>query len=324
MEKKALLIDITRCVGCNACQDGCQEQNGLPDLSTNQSDAHWSKLLGVDVSKLTDKEDKLTDKEKEELKDNLKNKFKDKLSDNVFTALRSFPDIGPSGDDVYVRQLCRHCNEPACKSVCLVDAFTKTKEGAVVYDGDKCIGCRNCIQACPFYVPRYEWSKTFPRVKKCVLCHDRIANGQPTACAEACANSLGEDDAATMFGDYDEMVTIAEARMKAKPKSDENPDGYEQKIYGLKEVGGTTVLYLSSLPFEQLGFDTKLDKDGNPAAGFNAKLEEGDMPDRTMRALSKVPYVVGVGAVVLGGIWWITNRRHEVEKHEANNDSHNK
>jgi formate dehydrogenase iron-sulfur subunit len=111
---------------------------------------------------------------------------------------------------------------------------------------------------------------------------------------------------------------------KAQNRIAENPDGYVQKIYGLKEVGGTTVLYLSAVPFENLGFDTKLDKDGKPVAGFNAKLEEGDRPDRTMRAHSKVPYVVGVGAVALSGIWWITNRRHEVEQHEANNDSHNK
>ena len=285
---KALLIDITRCVGCNECQNACQKQNGLPELSGDETG---------------------------------------RLSDKAYTALRDC-------NGVSVRQLCRHCHEPACKSVCLVDAFKQTDEGAVLYDGNKCIGCRNCIQACPFYVPRYEWSKTFPRVKKCVLCSEMDKQGktkqkQPTACAEACAKTFedmgdGKEAAATMFGDYNEMVAIATKRMTGKPKSDENPDGYVQKIYGLKEVGGTTVLYLSAVPFEKLGFDTKLDKDGNPAAGFNAKLEEGDMPDRTMRALSKVPYVVGVGAVVLGGIWWITNRRHEVEKHEANNDSHNK
>jgi len=272
-QKKALLIDISRCVGCNACQDACQEQNGLP---TDLSD-----------------------------------EGKGRLSDKVFTALRECRGLAPDGDDVYVRQLCRHCQEPACKSVCLVDAFTKTAEGAVLYDGGKCIGCRNCLQACPFYVPKYEWGKAFPRVKKCVLCHGRIANGQDTACAEACPYD------ATNFGGYDEMVAEANKRMGGEP------DKYVQRIYGLTEVGGTTVLFLSAVPFEKLGFDTKLE-DGTTPAGFDAKLHDGAMPPLTGKALSKVPNVVCIGAALLGGIWWITNRRHEVEQQESHsNDSHN-
>jgi formate dehydrogenase iron-sulfur subunit len=283
-QKKALLIDISRCVGCNACQDACQGQNKLPELSGGETG---------------------------------------KLSDKAYTALREY-------DGVHVRQLCRHCHEPACKSVCLASAFHQTPEGAVLYNGDKCIGCRNCIQACPFYIPKYEWKSneyerdgekhgwkgTFPRVKKCVLCSERIANGQAPSCADACHEQLG-DESATTFGDYEEMVAEAKRRIS------EDPDGYVQRIYGLTEVGGTTVLFLSAVPFEQLGFDTKLE-DGTTPAGFDAKVHDDAFPPLTGKALSKVPNVVAIGAALLGGVWWITNRRHEVEKHESHsNDSHN-
>jgi len=272
--RKALLIDTTKCIGCNACQDACQEENKLPELSDEQK--------GV-------------------------------LSDKAYTALVKYEGKSKEGDDIFVRQLCRHCNEPACLSVCLVDAFHKTPEGAVLYDGQKCIGCRNCMQACPFYVPKYEWSSTFPRVKKCVLCSTRISNGQQTACAEACEGTGTE---ATVFGDFDDLVAEANKRIT------EEPDKYVPRIYGLKEVGGTTVLYLSSVPFEEIGFDTKLHVDTMPH-GFDPKLKEGAMPPLTMRALSKVPNVVGIGAVLLSGIWWITNRRHEVQENETahHNDS---
>jgi formate dehydrogenase iron-sulfur subunit len=258
--QKALLIDISRCIGCNACQDACPEQSKLEKVKEG-------------------------------------------------AAITSLRTCSVKDEEVYVRQLCRHCKEPACKSVCLVDAFTKTAEGAVLYDGDKCIGCRNCMQACPFYVPIYEWGSTFPRVRKCVLCSERIAKeGEVTACAEACSYE------ATNFGDFDDMVAEANRRLGEEPE-------YVQRIYGLKEVGGTTVLYISKVPFEQLGFDAKL-ADGTTPDGFIPKVGDGPMPELTGRALAKVPNVVCVGAALLGGIWWITNRRHEVEQNEANNDSH--
>ena len=93
-----------------------------------------------------------------------------------------------------VRRLCMHCEEPACASACLVGALKKTSYGPVVYDKDKCIGCRYCMIACPNSVPKYEWSKLAPYVKKCDMCWERVAQGQRTACAEACPTG------ATFFG----------------------------------------------------------------------------------------------------------------------------
>src|SRR5512139_4004798 len=208
MQPKALLIDLTMCIGCNACQDACKKENGLPEESES------------------------------------------KLSATAYTALEEH-------DGVYVRRMCQHCAEPTCVSVCPVGAFEKTEAGPVLYDENKCIGCRYCMQACPFQVPLYEWSSTFPRVRKCVLCSHRIAKGLPTACAEASPTG------ATMFGDRDELVRIAHERMKAEPEK------YVQKLYGEREVGGTSVLYLSSVPFEQLGFKTNLQEAALPALTWN-------------------------------------------------------
>ncbi|HAP36614.1 MAG TPA: 4Fe-4S ferredoxin [Bacteroidetes bacterium] len=254
VKKKAMLIDITLCVGCNACQTACKEVNHMP----------------VDEEKA--------------------------LSTTAYTALNEY-------DGVFVRRMCQHCDDPTCASVCPVGAFTKMPEGPVVYDVDKCIGCRYCMQACPFQVPRYEWSNTYPRVQKCTMCHERLAQGLPTACSEACPTG------ATKFGDRDDLLKEAYERLAAEP------DKYVQKIYGEKEVGGTSVLYITSVPFENLGFRTT--------------LQTTALPQLTWNALSKIPGVVTVGGTLLFGIWWITNRRHEVKEfeqklHDTNHSNHGK
>lgn len=191
----------------------------------------------------------------------------------------------------YSRRLCMHCADPACASVCPVGALQKTALGPVVYDETRCIGCRYCLLACPFQVPVYEWSQQLPRVKKCDMCYERQKAGLPTACAEACPTS------ATISGDLDELVAEAQRRIA------ENPEQYYDHIYGLKEVGGTSVLFLSAVPFGQLGLRTH--------------LEQEPLPVLTWRVLSLIPDIVAVGTVLLGGVWWITHRREEVVAAES-------
>ena len=89
-------------------------------------------------------------------------------------------------------------------------------------------------------------------------------------------------------------------RRGATSASPRSPEQYYSKIYGVQEVGGTAVLYLSAVPFEQIGLRT------------NVPTEP--LPETTWRVLELVPDVVSTGAVLLGGIWWITNRRAEVAK----------
>ncbi|MDR3764810.1 MAG: 4Fe-4S dicluster domain-containing protein [Acidobacteriota bacterium] len=196
-------------------------------------------------------------------------------------------------NDKFMRRLCQHCEHPACVSVCPVGAFQKTPEGPVVYDVKKCIGCRYCMLACAFSVPKYEWQKLNPRVRKCIMCPDRIAKGQPTACAEACPTG------ATKFGEREDLVREAQDRIR------QNPGNYIDHIYGLNEVGGTGVLMLSSVPFEPFGLP-KLDRIG-----------ETPLPEYTGRVMKLMPDFIPLWGLILGGVYWVSNRREEVAEVEA-------
>jgi formate dehydrogenase iron-sulfur subunit len=190
----------------------------------------------------------------------------------------------------FTRRLCMHCLEPTCVSVCPVAALQKTSLGPVIYDETRCIGCRYCMLACPFQVPAYEWSRRLPRVKKCDMCYQRQLAGQPTACSEICPTG------ATISGDRDELIAEARRRIAESPKE------YYDHIYGLEDVGGTSVLVLAAVPIEQLG--------------MNHRLPHEPLPILTWRVLSLVPDIVAVGTVLLGGVWWITHRRDEVAASE--------
>ena len=196
-------------------------------------------------------------------------------------------------DDKFMRRLCQHCDHPACASVCPVGALHKTADGPVVYDVWKCIGCRYCMMACAFSVPKYEWGSLNPRVTKCIMCPDRVEKGLATACATACPTG------ATKFGDHDALIEEAKDRLK------KNPDNYVNHIYGLQEVGGTSVLMLSAVPFEDFGLP-KINR-----------LGDVPLPEYTGRVMELMPDFIPLWGLVLGGVYWVTNRRKEVEEVEA-------
>ncbi len=203
----------------------------------------------------------------------------EELSDHKLTAIQTHGEH-------YSRRLCMNCADPSCVSVCPVGALEKTSLGPVIYHEDKCMGCRYCMEACPFQVPAYEWAARLPRVRKCNECYERQSAGKLTACAEACPTG------ATICGDREELILEARRRLAEKPRD------YYQRIYGVQEVGGTSVLFLSATPFEQIGLKTDLPSQA--------------LPPLTGRALSMVPDVVTAGGALLAGIWWITHRREEV------------
>ncbi|MBU0704996.1 MAG: hydrogenase 2 operon protein HybA [Chloroflexi bacterium] len=244
----AMLYDTTKCTGCRACQTACKEWNG------NRAEPDSTGLYDTPTE----------------------------LSADTWTLIKLYE----GSDSSFIKRQCMHCLEPACASVCPVGAFRKTAEGAVVYDGHKCIGCRYCMMACPFRVPKYEWNTPVPLIRKCTFCADRQAEGMEPACTEICPTG------ALLFGSRGELLAEAHKRIQ------DHPDKYVDHVYGEHEAGGTLGLYLSHVPFKELGFPT-LDTRAITAASETAMIA--------------VPGVI-VGAVsILSGLYQFTKRREESE-----------
>jgi formate dehydrogenase iron-sulfur subunit len=139
---------------------------------------------------------------------------------------------------------CMHCLEPDCVSACPVGAWEKREDGPVAYDDTKCIGCRYCMNACPFSVPHFDWDKGLldgALLHKCTMCTQRLEVGQIPACVQTCPTN------ALVFGERADLLAEAHARIAA------HPDRYIDHVYGEFEKGGTSYLILSHVPFTDLG-----------------------------------------------------------------------
>lgn len=218
-----MLYDATLCIGCKACVVACKEFNKMP----------------ADGSTLGSIYDAPTD---------LNGKTK-----NVIALYKG------DGKQSYMKKQCMHCIDPACASVCMLGSFKKRPLGIVTWDSSKCIGCRNCMVACHYNIPKFEWFETFPKMVKCELCSHVTADGteagaKPTGKQPGCCSVCPRK--AVVFGKYSDLVAMAESRVKA------NKGKYEEdRVYGITEVGGTQVLYLAAagVPFDKLGL-VKIDE----------------------------------------------------------------
>jgi len=162
------------------------------------------------------------------------------LSEKTLNIIKLYK--GPDGL-AYVKRQCMHCADPSCVSGCPTSALNKDpKTGIVTYEPDACCGCRYCQMNCPFNIPKFEFNDFYGQIKKCELCRttNLASKGQP-ACTEACPNN------AVVFGTVEHLLEEARRRLK------ESPGLYVNRIYGEKEGGGTSVLYLSKVPFDKLG-----------------------------------------------------------------------
>ena len=208
-----------------------------------------------------------------------------------YTVVNRYGDADGDNGPLYRKIQCNHCLEPACASVCFVAAFSKTETGAVVYDPSVCVGCRYCMIACPFEIPAYEYDNAFsPRIRKCTMCHPRVLKGLLPGCVEACPTE------ALTYGKRDDLLRIGRERIR------KFPERYVNHIYGENEMGGTSWLYLSAVPFKDIGM--REDLGTTPA------------PKLTAGALSAVPMVVGLWPVLLGGVYAINKRKEKIEKQE--------
>jgi formate dehydrogenase iron-sulfur subunit len=274
---KTTLIDITKCIGCRACQVACKQWN---DNEGEQTELQWNMGLQNPAT----------------------------LSAKTYTLI-TFHELpnekAPGGlDYLFSMRRCLHCLEPACAAACPTTALSRDPDGPVSYESSKCIGCRYCIWACPWGVPTTEWDSHAPKIQKCTHCADRTHQPAPvsrngvaltseesnqyreTIPVPACVKACPAD--ALSFGNRDAILLEARKRIASKP------DKYVDHIYGEKEAGGTSVLYLSSVPFEKLGFP---------------KLGDKPYPALSKLALHAVPPAVMALGAILGGTYAFLKRR---------------
>ena len=219
-----VLVDLTRCVGCRSCEAACNKEQGLPEPEKPFNDFS--------------------------VFDELHHGQKRRTSEDAYTVVNRY-DVPEIDHPLFRKIQCNHCEEPACLTSCFVNAYTKTPEGAVIYNSKVCVGCRTCMVACPFYIPTFKYSSAFdPKIMKCIFCYDtRLKDGKPPACVEACPQE------ALTFGKRKDVLKMGKQRIR------ENPGKYVNHIYGEYEVGGTAWMYLSSVPFDKVGFDTHVPKE---------------------------------------------------------------
>jgi formate dehydrogenase iron-sulfur subunit len=236
-----MLVDVTRCIGCRSCVRACDARNGLP--SESGSGSVWEA-------------------------------GREKLTYDQWTVVELLPAAQQGREPVSVKRQCMHCISPACVSVCPVGALIQRSDGAVVYRQERCIGCRYCVFACPFGIPRFQWDAGLtPVIGKCQFCAQHAVFTGP-ACATACPTG------ALKFGKRGRLLAEARGRIHARPRR------YIDHVYGEEEVGGTAWLYLAGQPFSTLG--------------FREDLPRVPLPQLTWIALKAIPAAVTILVLLLG------------------------
>ena len=197
MSELAKLIDLSKCTGCRGCQLACKQWNQQPARQTvnegtyqNPPDLQW----------------------------------------NTWTLIR-FQEVETKDQGLkwlFRKDGCMHCTDAACVKVCPSGALYYTGVGSVDIKNELCIGCKECIAACPFSIPRY--NAETDKVTKCSLCTDRIMADLPPSCVRACPTG------ALQIGPKEAMLKKAYERASEL--------GGDASVYGDKFVDGTHVLYV--------------------------------------------------------------------------------
>lgn len=255
-----LLYDSTKCIGCKTCVVACKEAKGLPA----DTDGYGGGLYDAP----------------------------DSLNEHTRNIIQLYRD---GNEFAFVKKQCMHCVDPACVNACMMGALHKDEEkGFVAWQDSRCIGCRYCETACPFNVPKFQWSSRAPKIVKCELCRERLADGKQPACVEVCPRQ------AVIFGKRSDLLEEAHRRIR------EHPDVYVNKVYGEHDLGGTQALYLSHVDFEKLGFRFQEDE---PVPDVQQAIQHG---------LYK-GFAIPIGLFAAVGTLVFRNRRQN-ESQESRND----
>jgi formate dehydrogenase iron-sulfur subunit len=173
-QEVAKLIDVTKCIGCKACQSACQEWNDLREE------------VGINEGSYQNPHD---------------------LTENSWTLMR-FTEHEQNGTLEWLirKDGCMHCADPGCLKACpSPGAIIQYSNGIVDFQEEHCIGCGYCVAGCPFDVPRI--SKKDSKAYKCTLCSDRVSVGLEPACIKACPTQ------ALVFGSKEDMIDHANDRI---------------------------------------------------------------------------------------------------------------
>lgn len=213
---KAILVDVSLCIGCKACQLACKEWHQLPATEFEKVPGTYQNPADRSVNTL------------------MLMKFTEQYDESTGMM-----------DWLIHKDQCMHCSEAPCVEVCPSHALFTHVDGFVGFESEKCIGCTYCSKACPFDIPRYETDSLTgnKRMNKCDFCQDRVTNGEMPACVRTCPTNCLEYD------NFEEVVEKAHNRV-AQIK-DRFPNA---NVYGDKIMGGTHYIYVLTEKPETYGF----------------------------------------------------------------------
>jgi len=208
MARIAMLIDLSKCMACRACQVACKEWNELPAEHTRNRGTYENPP---------------------------------DLSAKTWTRIR-FAESSNNGQVrwLFFKEQCLHCSNAPCVVVCPTAALKQNPLGFVSFEEDLCNGCAYCAKFCPYGVPRMKVFNTLTgeaKASKCTLCQDRVTNGYEPACAKACPAE------AISFGEREAILAKARDRV-ARLQAGGSRRLPNANLYGERELGGLGVVYV--------------------------------------------------------------------------------